>query len=211
MGGQSLKVIIFVLISYIFSVPAGAAIYNITFYEQISAGTNLFSNYQVSGSASFEVSDSAVRPNNLVLFTSPDFISFDAILNTTAGDARFTLGIDDFPPKGDGTLLNDKEQGIIFDASGQPLRFDTPATTAGNGAQICDPSCTAPLSIRTNMVLWDNNGFDKVFMTDGTITTLEFVTNNSLDYRRLGGDWTLRGALLTVGGRSEAFTWHAAS
>jgi len=174
-------------------------------YEQISGGTNVFTNYQVSGSATFEINDSAVGPDSLVLFTSSDFISFDALLNTTAGDARFTLGLDDFPPKGDGTIRPAHEQGILFDAAGQPLRFDNPATTLGNTAQICDPRCDIIISKKTSLVLLDNNSFQKVFLSDSTITTLEFATNNALDYTRLGGDWRLRGTTLTLGGADGVY------
>lgn len=209
MSSQSLKVIIFVLVSYIFSVPAGAAIYKITFYEWLSAGGNLFTNYQISSTATFEINDYAIGPNNLVAFTSPDFMTFDATLNTTAGDARFTLGIDDFPPKGDGTLLNDLEQGILFDAFGQPLRFDTPTTTAGNNAQICDPRCDISVTQKTSLVLLDNNDFDKVFLADGTLTSLQFATSNGLEFTRLGGDWTLRGQTLTVGGADGVYQLQA--
>jgi len=209
MSCQSLKVIIFVLVSYMFSVPAGAAIYRITFYEFLSVGGNLFTNYQESGTATFEINDSAIGPDSLVLFTSPDFVAFDAILNTTAGDARFTLGIDDFPPKGDGTISPAHEQGILFDASGQPLRFDNPSTTTGNSAQICDPRCDILISLKTSLVLRDNNSFDKVFLTDGTLTNLDFATSRGLDFTPLGGDWSLRGSTLTVGGADGVYLLQA--
>jgi len=209
MKAQALKSIIFILISYLYSVSAGAAIYKITFYESLATGTNLFADYQVSGTATFEIDDAAVGHNNLVLFTSPDFINFDAILNTTAGDARFTLGIDDFPPKGVDATSTGNEQGILFDASGQPLRFDNPSATAGNGAQICDPACDEQFSIRKSMTLWDNDGFDRVFLTDGTITTLEFATTNNVDFTRFGGKWTLRGYQITVGGADGLYQLQA--
>ncbi len=209
MNLQFIKAVFFIFGSYIISIPAGAAIYSITFYEQISGGTNLFANYQVSSTATFEINNSAIGPDSLVLFTSPDFVAFDAILNTTAGDARFTLGVDDFPPKGDGTIRPAHEQGILFDAVGQPLRFDNPETTYGNGAQICDPRCDIRVGLKTTLVLLDDNGFDRVFLGDGTIISLGNATNNGLDYTRLGGKWNLGGATITVGGTGGLYQLQA--
>ena len=210
MKRSSLGAVLGSLASLLTSATVGAATYSITFYEKISVGNNLFSNYQVSGSAIFEIDDAAIAPNNLVLFSSPDFVSFDAILNTTAGNARFTLGVDDFPPQGDGTGANNLEQGILFDAAGVPLRFDTPATTAGNGAQICDPNCTNSVYLKDWLILYDDDLFDSVFLADGTITTLDYAVNNSLGYTRLGGDWILDGTNMAAGGADGLYLIQAA-
>ena len=109
--------------AYLFiSTPASAATYSITFYEKVSVGLNLFDNFIVSGTGSFEINDAAVTPNNRVLFSDSNFLAFDAIITATGGSAQFTLGVDDFPPFGDGTsTVNTAVQGILFDASGQPL------------------------------------------------------------------------------------------
>ncbi|HEB99078.1 MAG TPA: hypothetical protein ENJ05_06200 [Thiotrichales bacterium] len=210
MKRSSLGAVLGSLGSLLVTAAVDAATYSITFYEQISAGNNLFSNYQVSGSAIFEIDDAAIAPNNLVLFSSPDFVSFDAILNTTAGNARFTLGVDDFPPLGDGTGANNLEQGILFDASGEPLRFDTPSTTAGNGAQICDPSCDVPVYLKDWLILYDDDLFNRVFLSDGTITTLNDAINNGASYTRLGGEWLLDGTNMAAGGADGLYRIQAA-
>ena len=91
--------IVFACMTYLVSIPASAANYSITFYERTgSAQTNLFTDYRISGSATFEIHNTAVSPNSLVLFTDSNFLAFDAIMTTSLGNARFTLGIDDFPP-----------------------------------------------------------------------------------------------------------------
>jgi hypothetical protein len=174
------------------STPASAATYSITFYQKTGPGDNLFNTDQfiVSGTGSFEINDAAVTPNNLVLFSDSNFLAFDAILNTTIGSAQFTLGIDDFPPFGDGTsTVHTAEQGILFDASGQPLRFDNPETIFGNTGQICDPTCDTSVLLKAGMVLWDDNGFDTVFLNDGTLTTRALATSNGDAFTPLGGNW----------------------
>ncbi len=88
---------------------------------------------------------------------------------------------------GDGTTINKHEQGILFDALGQPLRFDTPATAGGNTAQICDPSCTD--FNRARLFFWDDDTFDTVFLNDGTITSLALATGNGDAFTRFNGEW----------------------
>jgi len=177
------------------SIPVSAATYSITFYEKLSGPVdNLFNtdHYVVSGTGSFEINDEAVTADNLVLFSdSSNFLSFDVTITSTIGSAQFTLGIDDFPPHGDGTGTGAEthEQGILFDASGQPLRFDNPATTFGNTAQICDPTCDTPVTSKAGLVLLDDNGFDTVFLNDGTLTTLNIATLNGDAFTALNGAW----------------------
>ena len=176
------------------SIPASAASYSITFYEftgDATGGLNLIDDYTVSGTATFEINDAAVAPDNLVLFSdSANFLAFDAIMNTTLGGAQFTLGVDDFPPV-DGTSLNTHELGILFDASGQPLRFDNPGTSFGNGAIICDPGCDEAGGIlnQARLVLWDDNGFDTVFLNDGTIINAATAIANGDAFTPFNGAW----------------------
>jgi hypothetical protein len=171
------------------SIPASAAIYSITFYEKVSVGLNLFDNFIVSGTGSFEINDTAVTPNNLVLFSDSNFLAFDAIITATGGSAQFTLDVDDFPPFGDGTsTVNTAVQGILFDASGQPLRFDNPDTTSGNKGQICDPTCDTAVGNKAAMVLFDEDGFDLVVLNDGSIVQLSSISSGD-EFTPLGGEW----------------------
>lgn len=178
-------------IMFFVALPANATVYSIKFYENLGLeGTpNLFMGFRESGSATFEISNSAVSPNNLVLFTDPDFVSFDALMTTSIGNARFTLGIDDFPPKGDGSTSINYEQGILFDATGEPLRFDTPVFFTSNSASICDPSCFESVVSRDELTLWDENDFDAVFLNDGTITSSVQAIANGDPYTRIHGHW----------------------
>jgi hypothetical protein len=182
--------------AYLFiSIPASAAIYSITFYQKTGPGDNLFDTdeFIVSGTGSFEINDAAVTPNNLVLFSDSNFLAFDATITATVGSARFTLGVDDFPPFGDGTsTVHTAEQGILFDASGQPYRFDNPAITFGNSPQICDPTCDTAVGNKAGLVLYDEDGFDTVFLNDGTLTTRTFATSNGHAFTPLGGEWNFK-------------------
>jgi len=179
----------------IVSINTNAATYSITFYEFTGSGIgglNINDDYTVAGAATFEIKDTAVGPNNLVLFSdSANFLAFDATMTTTLGGAQFTLGIDDFPPKGDGTDSNTHEQGILFDASGNPLRFDVPTLSYGNGAQICDPDCFATGGIlnQSRLTLWDDNSFDTVFLNDGTITNSTTAIVNGDAFTPFNGAW----------------------
>jgi hypothetical protein len=181
--------IAFAFMTYLVSIPASATTsYSITFYERTGfASTNLFTDYVKSGTATFEINDAAVSPNNLVLFSDADFQAFDAIMTTTIGDGQFTLGSDDFPPREVGPQRGRHEQGILFDTSGQPLRFDTPATSGGNTADICDPSC-GELN-RAELTFWDEDTFDRVFLDDGTILTLDQALANGDAFTPLNGRW----------------------
>ena len=175
------------------SIPVNAATYTITFYERVgpTGPINLFdtTNYRVSGTGSFEINDAAVTPNNLVLFTDSNFLAFDAIISLMDAGGRFTLGTDDdFPPRGDGTGSNTHEQGILFDASGQPLRFDTPTTTLGNATVISSEENLDSRAL-ARLTLWDDDLFDTVFLNDGTITTGTLATANSQAFTRLSGQW----------------------
>lgn len=179
-------------VTSIVSLQVSAANYTITFFEligNIADGNNLYDDYQVSGTGTFEINDAAIGPNSLVLFSdSSNFLAFDAVMTTTLGNGQFTLGIDDFPPA-DNSPLNTDEQGILFDASGQPLRFDNPDTSDSNTAVICDPGCDELIVNRAGLTLWDDDAFDKVFLDDGTITTSVVAITNGFAYTPFNGEW----------------------
>ena len=174
----------------VISIPASAALYSITFYEKDSVGSNLFDNYIISGTGSFEINDDAISPNSLVLFSDSNFLAFDATIAATTGSAQFTLGIDDFPPS-DGNPTG-HGQGILFDASGQPLRFDNPNTTFSNTAQICDPTCDTSVLLKAGLVLIDDNSFDTVFLDDGTLKTRALAISDGDAFTPLGGEWNFK-------------------
>ncbi len=78
-----------------------AALFSITFHEQTGDigqnGHNFFDDYTFVGSGIFEIADIAVTPDNLVMFSDPEFLSLEASLSLSTGDSStFTLGIDDF-------------------------------------------------------------------------------------------------------------------
>jgi hypothetical protein len=109
---------------------AQAATDQIDFYEEGGGTSNLFTDFSLVGSGTFEIGDGAVAPDNLVLFSDSAFIAFDVVVDQTGEpQRRYTRGVDDFPPvdslPNDGTF-----QGLLFDSNAAPLRFDNPATTA---------------------------------------------------------------------------------
>ena len=181
----------FAFMAYLVSIPANAITsYSITFYERIGfSNSNLFTDHIISGRATFAINDPAVSPNNLVLFTDSDFLAFDAIMTTTIGDGQFTLGLDDFPPTEIGPIRARREQGILFDALAQPLRFDTPLSSVSNAEDICDPSCSETTRDRAELTFWDEDDFDTVFLNDGTITNLATATRNGEAFTPLNGRW----------------------
>jgi hypothetical protein len=186
--------ILLACVPYFASMNVSAANYSITFFEFDGVSTdgfNLNDDYVVSGTATFEINDAAVSPNNLVLFSdSTNFLAFDAVMTTTLGNGQFTLGIDDFPPRDSGgSTTNPAVQGILFDASGQPLRFDNPNTTTSNTAVICDPSCGVAVGSRAALTLWDEDGFNRVFLEDGTITTSDVAIVNGDPFTPFNGTW----------------------
>ena len=182
-------------VTSIFSLQVSAANYTITFFELIgdlTDGNNLYDDYQVSGTGTFEINDAAIGPDSLVLFSdSSNFLAFHADLTTTLGNGQFTLGLDDFPPA-DNMPLNTDEQGILFDASGQPLRFDNPDTSSSNTAAICDPGCDQSVLNLAQLTLWDDDNFDRVFLDDGTITTSIVAITNGFAFTPFNGNWDLK-------------------
>ncbi len=146
-----------------------AATFEIVFYQELNPSGNLFSDYEVVGAGTFEIADDAVTPGNLVLFEEADFLSFDVSIDTSLDTPRqYTLGIDDFPH----SINNPFSQGILFDDNAPPLRFDTPATTAGNGASICDEvDCSQPNRLIARLTLFDDDDFNRGYVGDGTINS----------------------------------------
>lgn len=180
--------ILFLAPALFFSMLAQGATYSLTYYELTgdpATPNNFFTDFRVSGSAVFSIDDAAVTPGNLVRFDDSEFLAFDASLSTTIGGGQLTLGIDDFPPRASGT----SPQGILFDGAGLPLRFDTPTTIAGNGARICDPSCTFGIQFRATLRMWDDNNFEVVYLDDGTITTATQAMNEGEPFTPLNGRW----------------------
>jgi hypothetical protein len=164
----------------------------------------LYDDYVEVGSGTFEIEDTAVTPGNLVLFEDIDFLAFDATIDTTVDDPRtYTLGIDDFPPSPN--PLNQLTQGILFDDSAQPLRFDTPTTVTGNGAGICDENdCAQRVGIVARLTLLDSNTFDLGYISNGTIDDIDTLMQNypGEPIFRLGGFWT-HVVGIEIGGASQ--------
>jgi hypothetical protein len=163
---------------------AHAATYSLTFFESIGDTSNLFTEYSIVGSGTFSIADSAVTPNNLVMFSDPEFLSFVASLSVTTGDSStFTLGSDDFS---EGT---DRERGILFDASATPFRFDHPDFTTTNSRTMCEPTCDIAIGGRAALALVDDNNFEKVFLDDGSIELLSDLIPGT-PYTPLAGVWS---------------------
>ena len=174
------------------SIPAQAALFAITFHEQTGDigqnGHNFFDDYTFVGSGIFEIADSAVTPDNLVMFSDPEFLSFEASLSLSTGDSStFTLGIDDFE-EGD-----TREQGLLFDASAAPLRFDRPDFIVSNTRSMCDPTCEVGLGSRATLSLIDADAFEGVYLNDGSVTTRTDVLNSlppGTPFTPFAGNWT---------------------
>ncbi len=205
---------VFILISsitilYLSPAPL-AATYQLTFYEQTSGGNNIFDNYILAGRGTFAVADNSVRPNNLVLFSDPEFLAFDVTMDTSVdGPTRHVLGIDDFP----GRDVNDgreTELGIRFDSNAQPWRFDNPGSSLEN-VPICRPDCSTASISRTNLALQAADSFNLAYQADGTISSIPILLRDFPDqpFNRLSGRWVhfvgnrIGGAFIQVGGVYE--------
>lgn len=180
------------LFSYLFAPgilsTAEAALFSITFYEQTGNpnlnGHNFFDDYTFVGAGTFEIEDTAVAPNNLVMFSDPAFLSFTASLALSTGDSTtFTLGIDDFEEG------NTRERGLLFDGSGAPFRFDRPNTVASNARSMCEPICEIALGLRATLSLLDADPFNTVFLDDGSFRALNNVPPGT-PFTPLAGNWT---------------------
>lgn len=168
---------------------AQAALLSITFYEQTGDisenGHNFFEDYTLAGSGTFEIADIAVTADNLVLFSDSNFLSFEATLSplSTGDSSTFTLGIDDFQP-GDR-----REQGLLFDGLGAPLRFDRPNTTSSNTRTMCDPACDVAVGARATLALVDSDTFEIVYLDDGSIAGRSDLLPGT-PFTPFAGNWT---------------------
>jgi hypothetical protein len=165
---------------------AQAATFTITFFQNTNplAKTNLFDDYTEVGGGTFEIADSAVTPDNLVMFSDPDFQSFEASLSLSTGDSStFTLGIDDFL---EGAF---HERGILFDGSGNPFRFDDPNQGVWDGVSMCDPSCSLSSFQTAWLALIDDNRFETVVLDNGDFALLSNLAPGT-PYTPLGGTWS---------------------
>ena len=144
--------------------------------------------YILVGGGTFSIVDSAVTPNNLVMFSDAEFLSFDVSLTLSTGDSStYTLGIDDFQ-EGDAF-----EMGILFDAVGNPFRFELPGYFTSNFDTMCEPLACYDYdrSYYAWLALHDNDAFEKVYLSDGTIDQLSNLSPGT-PYTPLAGDWSYR-------------------
>ncbi|MGI9317173.1 MAG: VPLPA-CTERM sorting domain-containing protein, partial [bacterium] len=169
--------------------PVNAGSFSISFYEETTQpGSNFFTDYTLVGVGLFEIASSAVTPDNLVMFSAPEFLSFEVSLSLSTGDSStFTLGIDDFE-EGD-----TRERGLLFDGSGAPLRFDRPNTVASNARSMCEPVCEIALGARATLSLLDADTYEGVYLEDGSITTRSNVLGGlppGTPFTPFAGAWT---------------------
>jgi hypothetical protein len=169
---------------------AQAATWGIWFCQRVSPPTNnLYDDHISVGGGTFEIADDAVTPGNIVLFEEDDFLSFDIVIVTDEDAPRqFTLGIDQFPYSTNTPF----PQGILFDDSAEPLRFDTPITVTGNGAKICDGVCSN-VGNTAELRLIDNDDFNLGYViSDGTIDDYDtlLLSHPPEEIKRLGGVYT---------------------
>jgi hypothetical protein len=89
------------VLSVITTPVARSASFSMAFYEETGDlnqnGHNFFDDYTFAGGGTFEINDSAVVPNNSVLFSDSAFVSFEAsftgLSTASSGDiTTFTLG-----------------------------------------------------------------------------------------------------------------------
>lgn len=169
--------------------PVNAASFFISFYEETTQpGSNFFTDYTLVGVGTFDIMDSAVTPNNLVMFSDPEFLSFEASLSLSTGDSTtFTLDIDDFEEG------NTRERGLLFDGIGAPLRFDRPNTVASNARSMCEPICEIALGARATLSLLDGDSYEGVYLNDGSISTRSNVLGGlppGTPFTPFAGGWT---------------------
>ena len=179
---------------------AHAAIFSIAFYEETGniniadtgpGQNNLFDDYTHVGGGTFEISDSAVGPNALVAFSSPDFLNFSiSLVGLSTGDSStFTLGIDDFE------LGETNERGLLFDATGAPLQFRVVGGGAGGSRTMCSSGLTSCDGVTVNnltrLSLIQNTIFEEIYLNDtGEVTTKSANVNPVEPFTPFAGDWT---------------------
>ena len=175
-----------------------AALFSISFYEETGNINdadpgpglhNFFDDYTHVGGGTFEIADSAVSPNNLVAFSSPDFLNFSINLNLSTGDSStFTLGVDDFE------LTEPNERGLLFDATGAPLQFRVVGGGAGGSRTMCTPGLTSCDGVTqanlTMLTLIANANFQAIYLDTGEVTTISANMNPVEPFTPFAGDWT---------------------
>jgi len=174
-----------VVIAISVSPAAYAATYLMTYYEHTGTTIeNLFDDFTIAGTGTFTIADSAVTPNNLVMFSDPEFLSFETSLTLSRGDSStFTLGVHDFQ------LGDPEERGILFDGNGDPYRFELPGSFVSDALTMCDASCDLSLRFIAYLTLNDFDDYQEVYLDDGTITRLSAISPGT-PYTSLAGTWT---------------------
>ena len=183
---------------------AHAAVFSIAFYEETGnvndadpgpGLNNFFDDYTSVGGGTFEISNTAVEPNALVAFSSPDFLNFSITLSlfddptvTGKDSSTFTLGIDDFE------LGETNERGLLFDATGTPLQFRVVGTGAGGSRTMCSPGTTSCDGVTANnitrLTLIENANFEVIYLDDGEVTTVSANMNPVEPFTPFSGAWT---------------------
>lgn len=179
-------------------IPAAqAAFFSIAFYEETGnineadpgpGLNNFFDDYTFVGGGSFEIANSAVTPNNLVAFSSSDFIDFSISLGLSTGDSStFILGVDDFE------LGEPNERGLLFDTTGAPLQFRVVGTGTNSSRTMCTPgsgSCEVTVNNITRLTLIGNPVFEDIYLNDGEVTTISANMNPIKPFTSFAGNWT---------------------
>ena len=177
-----------------------AAVFSIDFYEESGniniadpgpGQNNLFDDYASVGGGTFEIAESAVTPDNLVAFSSTDFLDFSISLTglSTGDSATFTLGVDDFE------LGEANERGLLFDATGAPLQFRVVGGGAGGSRTMCSSGLTSCDGVTVNnltrLTLIQNTIFEEIYLNDtGEVTTKSANVSPVEPFTRFAGDWT---------------------
>jgi len=175
-------------------VYTSAAIFSVDYYQRLAgSGTTgiLGVDYLLAGSGTFEIADSAITPNNTILFTSPDFLDFEITLSTGLGNAFFSKQISEYP--GNYNRNRGLEQGILLDANAKPVRFDTPSTSISNTSVFCNPDCDIIGSSRDVFYMPDDDTYDLVLLLDGTnrVSSRSNAEGFGIPYTPFAGDWYL--------------------
>ena len=151
----------------------------------------------------FEIADSALKPNNFISFQDPAFRRFQATFRFDgekfAGNSlTFTLADDTFPPLS--RRGRSPVQGILLDGAGFPLRFDTPSTSTSNKATI-DDTAPNPIGDRATpqLILADRDNPGRIVLQNGKITKGPTGREKG-SFRTINGTW---GVAIARGGRGK--------
>ena len=180
--------------------------FTIDFYGNsgFAAGVDAnISQYSLHFQGTFEIAASALgsaNANGLILYHDPSFMSFDVPVTTPHATYDFSLSNPDIKFPGDPYPFNfvtktDPVQGLRLDSTGQPQRFDTPSTTAGNGAELRDIPVKAEIS---ELTLGDDDSFNFVELSDGSL-----VSGNAIDGRTVVAFCPEAGASMPTRGTTQ--------